>query len=136
MTRSVKTFEDLEAYKSCRELRLYACKVICPELLSKKEFDLVNQLKRAARSITANIAEGYGRFHFLDNAKFCSNARGSANECMEHIITAYDEDLISESLLSQTRVLFEEAIIILNGYISYLQRSANNTAPQSRSKHS
>ncbi len=50
-----------------------------------------DQLLRAARSTTANIAEGYGRFHYLDNAKFCSNARGSCWEVLDHLIAGVDE---------------------------------------------
>jgi four helix bundle protein len=76
-------------------VRLFVAKVILPVLPKEERFRLGDQMLRAARSITANIAEGYGRFHFLDTAKFHSNARGSVLVVLEHLITAQDEDLIS-----------------------------------------
>src|SRR2546427_8933769 len=71
----IRTFEDLECWKHYRSLRLFVAKQIIPVLPKDEGYRLGDQLLRAARSTTANIAEGYGRFHFLDNAKFCSNAR-------------------------------------------------------------
>lgn len=83
-----------------------------------------DQILRSARSTTANIAEGYGRFHYLDNAKFCSNARGSCWETIDHMITAVDENLINEEMLTQGREIATKAIALLNGYISYLRKAA------------
>src|SRR5213595_4038242 len=71
----LRTFEDLECWKECRTLRLFVAKSVIPVLPKDERYRLGDQLLRAARSTTANIAEGYGRFHYLDNAKFCSNAR-------------------------------------------------------------
>ena len=85
---------------------------------------MVSQILRSARSTTANIAEGYGRFHYLDNAKFCSNARGSCFETLDHLITANDEEMIPADMLSKGRNLVHEANKILNGYINYLRKKA------------
>src|SRR5436190_24320405 len=74
-TPQITTFEDLACWKKWRELRLFVAKEAIPALPKEERYRLGEQLLRAARSTTANIAEGYGRFHFLDNAKFCSNAR-------------------------------------------------------------
>ena len=82
-----------------------------------------DQLLRAARSTTANIAEGYGRFHYLDNAKFCSNARGSCWEVLDHLITARDEELVPEELLVRGRQLVGHTVRLLNGYMNYLKRT-------------
>src|SRR5438874_12545015 len=71
----LRTFEDLECWKQCRTLRLFIAKEAIPVLPKDERYRLGDQLLRAARSTTANIAEGYGRFHFLDNTTFCSNAR-------------------------------------------------------------
>ena len=125
METEIKTYEDLEAYKIARAFRIYVFKEIIPLLLTSKEYNLADQLKRSSRSITANIAEGYGRFHYLDNAKFCSIARGSLYESLEHCITANDENLISAEQLASARKLFTEAIKPLNGFINYLYKSAN-----------
>lgn len=124
---SVKSFEDLEAYKVCREFRVFIFNEISPLLISSKEFDLLNQLKRASRSTTANISEGYGRFHYLDNPRFCSIARGSLYESLKHLITAHDENLISDELLQKSRDLHIPAMALLNGYFNYPLRAANKT---------
>src|SRR5205809_7396984 len=71
----IRSFEDLECWKQCRMLRLFVARQIVPALPRDERYRLGDQLLRAARASTANIAEGYGRFHYLDNAKFCSNAR-------------------------------------------------------------
>jgi len=65
-----QNFEQLECWKACRNLRLFAVKKVVPLLPPEERYRLTDQLVRAARSTTANIAEGDGRFHYLDNAKF------------------------------------------------------------------
>ena len=120
----IRTFEDLDCWKACRELRLFVAEVFCKALPKEERYRLGDQVLRAARSTTANIAEGYGRFHYLDNAKFCSNSRGSAWEVLDHLITAEDEALVDSSLITAGREAVAKAIALLNGYIAYLQRAA------------
>jgi four helix bundle protein len=122
----VKTFEDLECWKQCRTLRLFVAKEFVPALPKDERFRLGDQLLRAARSATANIAEGYGRFHYLDNAKFCSNARGSCWEVLDHLITGNDEEFISAELLGRGRALVDQAVRLLNGYMKYLKRASTD----------
>ena len=86
----------------------------------------LRQLERATR----RRAEGYGRFHYLDNAKFCSNARGSCWEVLDHLITAHDEELISDALLAHGRDLVNHGVKLLNGYMSYLKRSEKPRASE------
>lgn len=126
---SLRTFEDLECWKACRELRVFVASNLCKGLPKDERYRLGDQILRAARSTTANIAEGYGRFHYLDNAKFCSNARGSCWETIDHIITASDEELISKELLDQGRKIAARAVALLNGYISYLRKAATTKSP-------
>jgi four helix bundle protein len=122
----VKTFEDLDCWKHCRTLRLFVAKDVVPALPKDERYRLGDQFLRAARSTTANIAEGYGRFHYLDNAKFCSNARGSCWEVLDHLITSRDEELLSEEFLFRGRELVASAIRLLNGYMAYLKRATPN----------
>lgn len=115
-----QNFEQLECWKACRELRLFVLNKVAPLLPAEERYRLLDQLIRAARSTTANIAEGDGRFHYQDNAKFCRNARGSCKEVLDHFITANDEGLVSAELLLQGRVLVERAVKLLSAYIRYL----------------
>lgn len=116
-----RTFEDLECWQACRDVHVFVVRQVIPVLPKEEKYRLKDQLLRASRSGTANIAEGYGRFHYLDTAKFCSNARGSVYEVLDHLITAEIEEIIDAGFLVQGREKVESAIRLLNGYIHYLQ---------------
>lgn len=103
---------------------MFVAKVVIPQL-PKSEFYLLRpQMLDAARSITANLAEGYGRFHYLDNSKFCSNARGSCTEVLDHLITACDEGMISGEVLDVGRQKIDHAAKLITGYMNYLKRTS------------
>lgn len=115
-----RTFESLECWKAGRELRQWVSKQ-ARTFPSEEKFVLCNQLNRAARSVTSNIAEGYGRFHYQENIQFCRQARGSAYEVLDHLITAFDEDYLNEEALRTGRNLVELCVKLTNGYIRYLE---------------
>lgn len=117
-----KTFEDMKAWQACRDLRRFVSRRILPQLPKSEQFRLTDQLYRCSRSTTANIAEGYGRYHYLDKVKFCSQARGSVFEVLDHVITANDDTHIDDSLVNETRSLVESAAKLINGYIRYLRK--------------
>ena len=82
---------------------------------------MTDQIVRASRSVTANMAEGYGRFHYQENIQFCRQARGSLFELVDHLTVAFDEGYIDEE---ESRAFSErifEVIRMLNGYIKYLK---------------
>lgn len=87
----------------------------------EERFELTKQIKRSSRSVTANIAEGYGRHHHQENIQFCRQARGSLTETLDHLITATDEKFIKESELKIFREEYGHCIRLLNGYIAYLR---------------
>ena len=128
----IKSFEDLECWKQCRVLRRFVYEEVVPTLPKEERYRLADQLIRAARSATANIAEGYGRFHYLENAKFCSNSRGSCWEVLDHLITANDDNLITAELLNRGRDLVGQAVRLLNGYMNYLKRAVASPVGQER----
>jgi len=119
-----RTFEDLEAWQACRDLRLFVAKKVVPNLPADERYRLKDQMLRASRSTTANVAEGYGRFHFKETSKFARNARGSAYEVLDHLITGVDESLVSVELASEGRGLVETSVKLLNGYVRYLEKRA------------
>lgn len=88
---------------------------------NSEKFALIDQVKRSSRSVGNNIAEGYGRFHFQENIQFCRIARGSLFETLDHGIIAFDEGYISEENLNELRIIHNKTLLILNGYIKYLQ---------------
>ena len=119
----LQNFEELECWQQCRRLRLFVVRQVLPRLPREERHRLGDQLLRAARSTSANIVERYGRFRYLDNAKFCTNARGSCYEVLDHLITARDENLIPGEFLAEGRNLTGTAVQLLNGYLNYLKRA-------------
>ena len=80
-------------------------------------------MKRAARSTTHNVAEGYGRFHFQENIQFCRISRGSLYELIDQLITSLDEGHITDGEYERGRKLINGALVLLNGYIRYLNKA-------------
>jgi four helix bundle protein len=120
VSKETATFEDLAVWQKCRTLRRHVGQRV-RNLPDKERFRLVDQVLRASRSITANIAEGYGRYHYQENIQFCRQARGSLYELLDHFTVALDEGYIDESEFDGFRKEILDCIKILNGYIKYLK---------------
>jgi len=114
-----RSFTDLEVYQECRKFRLLVQK-LCDEFPKDEKYKLIDQLIRSSRSVTANIAEGHGRFYFKDNVRFCRIARGSLEESLEHLIVAYDMKYINVEKLNEYKLKYETCMRLINGYIRYL----------------
>ncbi|MBP1665073.1 MAG: hypothetical protein H6Q19_2213 [Bacteroidetes bacterium] len=122
---NINSFEDMEVWKECRRFR-NQISTITEKFPKEEKYCLTDQIKRSSRSVTANIAEGFGRFHFQENAQFCRQARGSLIETLDHLICAMDEGYINETELSFHRIQYEQCLKLLNGYIAYLLKSKSN----------
>ena len=116
-----KGFRELESYKRARTLRINIA-LLVKTFPAKEQYLLTAQLIRASRSITANIAEGYGRYTYNDTKNFFIIARGSTSEVLEHCQTAFDEGYIQEEAFRNCEQLCEEIYKLLNGYIAYLNK--------------
>lgn len=114
-------FEKLECWKKCFELKVFIKEKVLITLPSSEKYDLHSQLLRASRSATANIAEGWGRYHYKENIKFLLNARGSVSEILDHAIEANSCKYINEEILKEVRNITDSCIKLLNGYIKYLR---------------
>jgi four helix bundle protein len=122
MGPKIKSFEDLFVYRKAREFSRKIAEVV-RTLPDKERNKLKDQMTRARRSITNNIAEGYGRFHFQENIQYCRQSRGSICEIVDDLIECREEEYIEEQ---DCRLLKEEAyslMRILNNYISYLDKA-------------
>jgi four helix bundle protein len=120
----IRSFEDLECWKACVEVRRFVSLII-KKFPASEKFDLVDNMRRASRSSTRNIAEGYGRYYYKENIQYCRQSRGSLYELIDDLITARDEGYIAEQEYIQGRAKIERALQLLNGYINYLERSMN-----------
>lgn len=116
-----KTFEDLEVYKLAREFRKKMYK-LAKSLPEEEKYNLASQIKRAAVSLTNNIAEGHGRFHYQENIQFLRQARGSLEELIDDINTCMDEGYAERDRLERFKEEGYELLKKLNSYIKYLRK--------------
>lgn len=123
-----KGYKDLECYKEARLLRIFISE-LARKFPSHEKFLLAAQIIDCSRSITRNIAEGYGRFTYTDTRNFFIIARGSSTETMEQLTTAFDEKYISEEELRTGEEKCELVFKLLNGYIAYLDRTKKTNTP-------
>lgn len=84
---------------------------------------LRSQIIRASRSVTNNIAEGYGRYTYKDNIKFLVNSRGSLHELLDHLIIAVDEKYLEEETFRLIKEKILRCISVINGLIRYLRNA-------------
>ena len=112
----VRDFTDLEVWKAARALRasVYA---VCRRFPKQETFELCSQMRRAAVSITANLAEGYGRFSYQENIQFCRQSRGSLYELRDHLTTALDAGYITPREYREHDLQAVAVLRLLNGYI-------------------
>jgi four helix bundle protein len=115
------SFEDLEVWKFARIFRNDILK-LTNTFPNDEKYKLTDQIIRSSRSVTANIAEGFGRFHHQENIQFCKTARDSLNETLDHLICALDCEYISIENLNLLRASHNHCLKILNGYTSYLKK--------------
>ncbi|MBK5195653.1 MAG: four helix bundle protein [Proteiniphilum sp.] len=83
-----------------------------------EKFGIVSQLRRAAISITANIAEGYRKFGKRDKLRFFNISQGSLSETENYLILSRDLHYISENDYRQFESQFTELEKLLNSYCS------------------
>ena len=118
----IERFEDIESWKKGRELRraIYQC--------SKRgefarDFSLKDQIRRAAQSITSNIAEGFKRGGNREFIQFLSDAKGSCGEVRDQLYTALDEKYVTQPEFDRLYTLAEETSRLISGFMKYLLQS-------------
>ena len=121
-----KDFTTLIAWQNSRDVKLFFYKKVIPLLPNSEKYALANQIRRASVSITANISEGYGRFHYKESVQFYRIARGSLYELKDHLITCDNLEYIDNKLLLQGTKLLEKAKASLNGFINYVRSKYEN----------
>lgn len=115
--------DKLEVWVRAKDFALAVYKEVVPCLPVDEKWNLAQQLKRAAESVPANIAEGHGRYHFLDNVRFCYYARGSLTEVQSHMALAHDLGYLPDEIYKHMTARTESIGKQLNSYIAYLKCS-------------
>ena len=113
--------DDFELYKQARRFRRKVYKFI-KQLPPGERYSLSPQMKRAIISVTNNIAEGHGRWHYKENERFCRIARGSTEETIDDINRCIDESYGQKDYNEQLKKEAYALIARRNSYISYLHK--------------
>ena len=122
MEPSKYRLDDFQLYQVARDFRkkIYRLAKRIPDC---EKYCLNPQMRRAALSVTNNIAEGHGRWHFQDNVRFCLFSRGSVEEVIDDLNVCLDERYGGEAALQQLKEEAYSLISRINGYMSYLRKS-------------
>ena len=122
--QKVGDFTELRTWQAARKLRLelYRLTNNFPE---EEKFGLAAQIRRAAVSVTANLAEGYGRFSYQENIQFCRQSRASVYELRDHLTTALDAGYLSRDKFRELNTVALDVTRLLNGYIRSTKKLQN-----------
>ena len=118
-----KGLETLLVWQKSLAFAVEVCKTILPKLPIQEKWSLVDQLRRSAQSIPANIAEGYGRFYFQEGVRFCYIARGSLEETFSHLTLAHKLDYLDNETYKRLNDQIIELRRMISGYIAFLKES-------------
>jgi four helix bundle protein len=135
---SLKSYRELDVWKVSIDLVVELYRVTA-SWKSEEKFGLTSQVRRAASSIPANIAEGYGRSHRGDYLRFLSIARGSLAELETHLIVAAKVGVADRDSLIASWELTQRVGQMLGAQVRSLRTAASkpetrNPRPETRSE--
>lgn len=117
MDRKIETFTDLYAWQEAHQLALVVYRAT--KSFPKGElFSLVNQMRRAAVSVTSNIAEGFARKSYKEKAQFYYIAKGSISEIKNQLILSRDLQYLDEAVFDECIHQAERSDRILQGLVT------------------
>jgi four helix bundle protein len=119
LSKPARTFQDLVVWQKAHRfvLEAYAFTAMFPK---QETYGLSLQMRRAAVSIPANIAEGFRRRGKADKARFLNMAEGSVEECRYYLILGQDLGYGDTHTLSAA---LEEVSRLLNAYAAAILTS-------------
>ena len=125
MGKEYLSLDKLEVYKLARELSKIAWEIYC-NLDWKDRKIQGDQLITSTDSVGANIAEGFGRFHYLDKVRFYYNARGSLLEARHWFDLLDERGKVKASLQEKFLVCYKNLRPALNGLIDSVMKAKEN----------
>ena len=121
MENKIKDFYNLDVWKKGHELVLEIYK-ITKDFPKEEKFGIIDQLRRASSSITANIAEGFERYHFNDKIKFYYQARGSVAEVQNFLLLSKDLGYIKVEKCEELNKQADTIRQLINGLIRAIEK--------------
>jgi four helix bundle protein len=113
----IRKFEDLNVWQMGKKLTVNIYE-ITSHFPKEEVYGITSQVKRASLSVPANIAEGFGRFHFMDKAKFYLNARGSLYELKSHLLIAKELGFMNDTAEGGVLEYIDDYALKLNNLIN------------------
>jgi four helix bundle protein len=126
---TVKRFEDLVCWQEARELTRAVCS-LCGERPLAQDFGLGNQVRRAAISIMANIAEGFSRHGDREFIQFLFIAKSSASELQSHLYVILDQAYMPTKDFDALYAQAERIQKQISNLIKYLRSSTRKHGHQ------
>ena len=125
----ITRFEDLDCWQEARNL-VDSVYRVCRVIELKKDYSLSDQVKRAAISIMANIAEGFSRKGNKEFIQFLFISKSSAAELQSHLYVALDQDYIDQAQFDEIYEQVNKTAMIISGLIKYLRtKQTKQTKP-------
>jgi four helix bundle protein len=115
--------QRLQVWVKAKDFAIVIYRLAIPLLPAEEKWSLANQMRRSVQSISANIAEGHGRYYYQETIRFCYIARGSLEETISHIILASELGYLPTKITNDLINRGDEVARLINGYIEYLKRS-------------
>ncbi|EIQ00455.1 S23 ribosomal protein [Opitutaceae bacterium TAV1] len=119
---TIQRFEDFDCWKTGRMLKRAIYRFTRQRPFAA-DFALVDQIRRAAQSVTSNIAEGFEREGNKEFIQFLSYSKGSVGEVKDQLYTALDECYITQKDFDRTYALADETTRMIGGLTAYLRRT-------------
>jgi four helix bundle protein len=125
MTRDNQGLESLVVWQKSVDFAVDVCQEIVPMLPPEEKWALSSQLRRAVQSISANIAEGYGRYNHQETIHYCYIARGSMAENKTHLVLAHRLGYVEDKIHQDYQNRLIELGKMLHGFIKHLRNQKN-----------
>jgi four helix bundle protein len=123
---SIKHFYDLNVWKESNRLSVEIYKTT-ENFPDNEKYGIINQLRRASSSVGANIAEGFGRFHYKDKIKFYYNARGSVCEVQNFLFLSQDLKYLTKKEARKIFLEYEQSNKMINSFVKAIYQKMSET---------
>jgi len=129
----LKSFKDLKVWQLSSQLSKEIAQLV-KSFPKSERYELSDDLIRAARSIPANISEGFGRYHFSEQIQFYNIAKGSLLEVQNHLIEAMNNNYITAETNEEYFKRYRIVEIKLNNLIASTARARRKYATKRKKK--
>lgn len=117
----IKSFTDLDTWKEAHKLVIEIYK-LTKDFPNEEKFGLVNQMRRAAVSITSNVAEGFSRQSLKEKIQFYFMSKGSNIELQNQLLIAKDVGYLNKDDFNEIAKQSVTVNKLINGLIKYCRK--------------